>query len=105
MDILMTSPRQSLSSVLSHSQSIDDQRTIRNNSIGDLTSSSPPEPPNSDSSSDNDNSDDEDMEADERAEAVVAKLNTDVEEKVPVSATIVRILALLCACSLSIGSH
>ncbi|KAG8957619.1 hypothetical protein FRC03_009970 [Tulasnella sp. 419] len=46
-----------------------------------------------------------DSSEDDRAEAVVADLTTREEDKVPLSATFVRVLALLCACSLSIGSH
>ncbi|KIO31226.1 hypothetical protein M407DRAFT_19843 [Tulasnella calospora MUT 4182] len=45
------------------------------------------------------------VEVDEQAEAVVAELNSENEDRVTVSATVVRVLALLCACSLSVGSH
>ncbi|KAG8998513.1 hypothetical protein FRB94_006858 [Tulasnella sp. JGI-2019a] len=45
------------------------------------------------------------VEEDEAAEAVVAELNTETEARVQWSGTVVRVLALLCACSLSIGSH
>lgn len=49
-----------------------------------------------------------DAEEEEAAEAVVAELNTAAageRRQVRVGATVVRVLALLCACSLSIGSH
>lgn len=57
------------------------------------------------STTDSDSESSVDMEEDEQAEAVVAELNIQVEARVPLSATFVRFLALLCACSLSIGSH
>ncbi|KAG8875829.1 hypothetical protein FRB97_004684 [Tulasnella sp. 331] len=58
------------------------------------------------SEDDSDNSGDSvNIEEDEAAEAVVAELNTETEVRVQWSGTVVRALALLCACSLSIGSH
>jgi hypothetical protein len=111
MDILMTSPRRSSLSIPSQSDlsDQDDLRTIREHRSGDLIHPSDRIPSPDDNDNDNEStsstSDTEDMEGDERAEAVVADLNNDIEEKVSVSSPIVRILALLCACSLSIGSH